>query len=122
MSQITPVPGPSQADFDALNGKIAKNEIQTGITKVTAIKTGYVVELFGNDIATAVTAGGYVTLGTLPNSLKPAHGLVYGVASAGFSGGRKMGAVTVDSSGNLIVEASEAMTISYFSICYIANQ
>ena len=23
MSQITPVPGPSQADFDALNGKIA---------------------------------------------------------------------------------------------------
>ena len=31
MSQITPVPGPSQADFDALNGKIAnKANIQTG--------------------------------------------------------------------------------------------
>ena len=32
MSQITPVPGPSQADFDALNGKVTNLDLITGQT------------------------------------------------------------------------------------------
>lgn len=109
--------------LNALSDQIGTKSISTGITGMTAYKSGNVVTLeceWTND-PVSVSAGGYVELGTLPATLRPAGSweIAAGMALAGGTYQRKTGILAVSTTGIVTLESSEAMSFIYASATYV---
>jgi hypothetical protein len=102
------------------NSDLASKEIATGITGVQAFKSGNVVTLYGAG-SWSVSAGGTVDIGVLSVGLRPISNIVFGVASAGFAGGRAICDVELTNAGNLYIASANAITAAYFSLTYVAQ-
>lgn len=61
----------SAGGLNSLNEQIAKQTIATGITGLKAYKAAGIVNLVFEEVSVSSASAGWITIGTLPNSLKP---------------------------------------------------
>ena len=120
MSQIQPVPGPSQDAFNAVVEQIAKNAVSVSFVNNVSTNTEGRTKCYKHGdsvilnfaITVVVNTSGYTTVLTIPEGYRPSN-YVYGVANRMKNNDADTCVFVVDSNGNLQANLNGASATVY---------